>query len=220
MKYWLSVLLIITAPCIRAQDVELQGIYRASFIGAESINFVGKDSFYFGGFYCTYGVAGKGRCEVRNGYLYLYFENSKTVPFKDTIPPPVIVGTPSTASANTILVKVVDKNENPMPYVSIVSGRTGTMTNNSGEGHLKISGKTSPFILQISSVELETESIELKPGTDYTVKVYGRVRRPDEKLINNGEVYVYEIDELTEDHILMRPEHSGGPFRNYRKRID
>ena len=33
-----------------------------------------------------------------------------------------------------------------------------------------------------------------------------------------GEVLIYEIDELSEDSVLMRPKDSRGPFRNYRKR--
>ncbi len=63
------------------QEIELQGRYGASFIGGESINFVGKDSFYFSGFYCTYGVLEKGyvKLETRNSICSLKNQKLKKI---------------------------------------------------------------------------------------------------------------------------------------------
>src|SRR5689334_17032447 len=87
MRYVLFVLCFFMATHSFAQ-VELLGRYGASFMGVESINFVGKDSFYFDAFYCTNLVQGKGRCELRGNMLYLFFE--KALKEKDTTKLPEI----------------------------------------------------------------------------------------------------------------------------------
>ena len=46
MKLILILLSIFFIQNTYAQEVELKGKYSASFMGAETINFVGKDSFY------------------------------------------------------------------------------------------------------------------------------------------------------------------------------
>jgi hypothetical protein len=59
--------------------------------------------------------------------------------------------------------------------------------------------------------------VVLKDFANYMIKVFNRMNYLQDKELNNGEVFIYEIDELSEDSILMRPKDSGGPYRNYRK---
>src|SRR5215218_10556576 len=225
MKPLLFILLIVFLKKSYGQEIELQGRYGASFIGGESIEFVGKDSFYFGGFYCTYGVHGKGRCEIRNNYLYLFFEKSKTKTKIDALKPAIINETLSSDSVSELQITIVDNNDIPIPYASVEiergkSAKIGTMADTSGIAIFKITNNSWPIVVRTSAVGIEPGYLKVESGSNYTIKLFHRQNDLADKELNNGEVFVYEIDELTEDLILMRPQKSAEPFRKYRKKRD
>lgn len=225
MRHLLLLLLLFSIINSYGQEIELQGRYGASFIGGESIEFIGKDSFYFGGFYCTYGVHGKGRCEIRNNYLYLYFEKNKTKTKIDSLKPATIIKTATVDSFSQIQITVVDNNEIPIPYVTVEiesakSLRTRTMTDTLGQATIKVKNNSSPIIIKTSAIGIEPGDLKLDNGSNYTIKLFHRQNNLVDKELNNGEVFVYEIDELSEDLILMRPQNSSERFRKYRKKKD
>ena len=223
MKHLLFFLLLVVLRKSYGQEIELQGRYGASFIGGESIEFVGKDSFYFGGFYCTYGVHGKGRCEIRNNYLYLFFEKSKSKIKIDTLKSAIITKTSSNDSILELQITIVDNNDIPIPYASVEiergkSAKIGTMADTSGKAIFKIKNISLPIIVRTSAVGIEPGYLKLDSGLNYSIKLFHRLNDLVDKELNNGEVFVYEIDELADDLILMRPQKSSEPFRKYRKK--
>lgn len=225
MKRVIIFLLLMLTRNVYGQEIELQGRYGASFIGGESINFVGKDSFYFGGFYCTWGVHGKGRCEIKDGYLYLYFEKSKTKPVAKTVRPAIITKSVSNDSISTIQLTVADYDGHSIPYATAElerskNPRSGTITDTAGQALFRIKGKSSAITLRVSAIGMETANLTLAGGADYTIQVFLRQDPETEKELNNGEVSIYEIDDFAEDFISMRPKNSAGPFRKYRKKAE
>lgn len=225
MRQLLSSLLLFCIANSYGQEIELQGCYGASFIGGESIEFVGKDSFYFGGFYCTNGVHGKGRCEIRNNYLFLYFEKNKNKSKLDTLRSAVIKRTVTADSSSTIHITVVDNNDIPIPYATIEIGngkavKIRTTTDTSGQSIIKVNNDSFPLVLRTSAVGIEPGQLILDSSSNYTIKLFHLQNNLIDKELNNGEVYVYEIDEISEDLILMRPQRSSERFRQYRKKKD
>ena len=225
MRQLLSFLLLFCIANSYGQEIELQGRYGASFIGGESIEFVGKDSFYFDGFYCTNGVHGKGRCEIRNNFLFLYFEKNKNKSKLDTLRPAVIKKTVTTESNSIIHITVVDNNDIPIPYavVEIERGKgveIRTTTNTSGQAIIKVKNESYPLVVKTLAVGIESGQLMLDSSSNYTIKLFHLQNNFIDKELNNGEVYVYEIDELSEDLILMRPQRSSERFRQYRKKKD
>jgi hypothetical protein len=217
MRPLLSFFFLFSTANSYGQEIELQGRYGASFIGGESIEFVGKDSFYFGGFYCTYGVHGKGHCEIRNNYLYLYFEKNKTKTKIDSLKPATIIKTVNVDSISEIKITVVDNNEIPIPYATVEiesakSLKTGTTADTLGQATIKIKNNSSPIVIKTSAIGIEPGHLTLDNGSNYTIKLFHRQNNLFDKELNNGEVFVYEIDELSEDLILMRPQNSSERF--------
>jgi len=206
---------------IYAQDIELLGRYGASFIGGETIEFVGKDSFYFGGFYCTWGVHGKGTCEIRNGYLNLYFENTSPVNQADERREAIIINKGNTDGFNDVEIFCRDYNDLPIPFATVMveqpqSIRHGYMSDTSGRVHIRLSaGK--PVTITTSAVSMESQKLVLPEPSDYIIKIYHRPFPDGDRELNHGEVFVYEIESITEDVIMMRPEKYTGEYRAYRK---
>jgi hypothetical protein len=225
MRQLLSFLLLFCIESSYGQEIELQGRYGASFIGGESIEFVGKDSFYFSGFYCTNGVHGKGRCEIRNNYLFLYFEKNKNKSKLDFLRPAIIERTITTDSSSAIHITTVDNSDIPIPYamVEIGSGkavRIKTSTDTSGQAIIKVNNDSFPLTVRTSAVGIEPGQLILDSSSNYTIKLFHLQNDFIDKKLNNGEVFVYEIDELSEDLILMRPQRSSERFRQYHKKKD
>lgn len=220
MKYLQLFLLLTFSKLSTGQEIELLGKYSASFLGSETIEFIGKDSFYFSGSYCLTGVRGKGRCEIRNNCIYFYFEKSTSE--KDSINWSVITKKNSSSDFLDLEITVADNNEIPIPYATVeierVSSKKISLTaDSSGMASIKISKNSSRIIIKTSSVAIEPGHLELEGGWDYKVKIYHRVNDLVDRTLNKGEVFVYEIDDLTEDLILMRPQKSFAPFRKYKK---
>jgi len=206
------------------QQIDLQGKYLASFSGRETIEFAKKDSFYFVGFYSSFRVHGKGRCDISGSYLYLYFEKSKNKAATDSIPPAQITKEETRDGFCTINVTCVDNEGNPMPYASVVLKKDGKMIagsagDDTGLSKFKVDRLQLPITVNTSAVGVEPVKIVLSDAASYSIKVHHRWLHVDDKELNNGEVYIYEIDELSEDSILMRPKGSKEGFRNYRKQL-
>ena len=223
MRHLLPFLFLFIIADSHGQEIELQGRYGASFIGGESIEFTGKDSFYFDGFYCTYGIHGKGRCEIRDNYLYLYFEKNKPKTKVDSLRPPIITTTPNVDSFSEIQITILDNNEIPISQATVEIGKFAkieTMTDTSGWAAIKVRNNSPSIIIKTSAVGIESGYLKLENGSNYNIKLFHRQNNIFDKEFNNGEVFAYEIDELSEDFILMRPQNSSGLFRKYRKKRD
>src|SRR4030095_4724403 len=203
------------------QEIELRGKYGASFIGGETIEFVGRDSFYFDGFYCTYGVHGKGRCEIHNNYLYLYFEKSKAKVNRDFIKAPDIAKVKSSDSVAILNITCIGANYTPIAFATIQlrrKGKTsiGTMSDSLGHASFIVKKNDFPITIETSAVGFEPKQVNLEEYSRYNIKIFHKDVLINKEL-NNGEVFVYEIDELSEDLISMRPDNSRERFRKYRK---
>jgi len=71
-----------------AYSQEFTGRYSASFIGAESIEFLDGSHFTFNGSYCTFGQTGKGIYAIKGNKLYLYFEKKQKT---ETVKKPALI---------------------------------------------------------------------------------------------------------------------------------
>ncbi len=224
MKHFIYFLLLLIASKSYGQEINLQGTYSASFIGGESIKFVGEDSFYFNGFYCTYGVYGRGRCEIRNNNLYLFFEKIKDIPKIDVLKSPIIEKFETADTNLTIQITVLNNLNVPISYASIlvrtIEGvEVGSAADSLGQATFRIQSKEFPIIVITSALGIEGKQISLENKSNYIIKLFHHENDLFHKELNMGEVYVYEIEEISEDLILMRPGKSVGSFRKYR-RID
>lgn len=214
-----KILFVITLCPLLSYSQEIEGVYAAGFIGAERIEFKGKDSFYFSGFYCNYGMSGKGICEIRNNYLYLYFEKRDTID-ADPLKAPEISKTKSTNNSSTIRITCTDNKGNPLSHIGVeVKARSGvgSVTNSDGRAILKIKSDSPIFTLSTESGGIEPVQMKLEGGYDYEVKIYHKYFDSNRE-IYSGEVYVYEIDELSEDVIMMRRGGSSGPYLAYKRK--
>ncbi|MEO8405372.1 MAG: hypothetical protein ABI480_12275 [Chitinophagaceae bacterium] len=217
-------LFLLTASVSYGQQVDLQGIYSAGFIGAEAINFVGTDSFYFNGFYCNYSVYGKGRCEIRNDNLYLYFEKNKPKSKVDTLRAPLISGSENNDSLVNVQIRCVDNMGEPIMFSRVQLALSHSSINmervldTTGVTNFSIPRRYFPVIVKTSTIDFDPGKIRLDTAADYTIKLFHRRNAFDDKELNNGEIYVYEIDEFSPDLIMMRPQNSTEKFRQYRKK--
>ncbi len=204
------------------QEIELQGKYGASFIGGETIEFVGKDSFYFSGFYCTYGVHGKGRCEIKDNYLYLYFEKSKAKSKIYSIKAPVITQIPNIDSTRILKISCVDIADEPIYATMLLRNQNkmtiGVLADISGQASFKIKPGDLPITLETSSIGFNPKQLTIESYASYNIKIFHTKNELIDKELNNGEMFAYEIEDLTEELITMRPGKSSERFRKYKKR--
>jgi hypothetical protein len=217
----LAIGILITTTC-HAQEVELLGKYSAGFLGAETIEFVGKDSFYFHGFYCTDGVHGKGRCEIRNNQLYLYFEKSEKKIGKNTGRTAIITRSETADSSTRIEITSVDYNHVPIPNTNLYLERKdkatlGAIANDSGQASFTLIKNVQPISIKLSCVGFKLAEINIEATGRYSIKVFLENNDLLDKPLINGEVYVYDIEELSEDMIAMKPQGSPERCRKYRK---
>jgi hypothetical protein len=194
------------------QEVELQGRYTANFGATESFEFVGKDSFYFYGAYNFDVYRGKGRCEIRNNYLYLYFENDPGNR------PAVIAPSNNNDSFSLIQLTLVDNYNKPIPNAAVETVRDKEITlkaytSSDGLALLKIRNDAFPIVIRTSAVDFNVGTLRLDRSSNYYIRLYHSAKESE---LNKGQKWVYEIEELSEDLILMRQK-NGGEFREYRK---
>jgi hypothetical protein len=221
--------------CGRTQPIELLGKYGASFIGAETIDFVKEDSFYFIGFYCNYGVRGRGTCEIRNGYLYLYFSNEPAIPALPPKPPQIrFLGANSTAkvhitlldtAGNTVQGAHIYANNRPFTaidsmngfYISSANGQRMGVSDSNVIVNLNFNTGTFTQLLAVHTAGYQQERLMLVQKGVYEVVVW---MKPVESSINpldKGEVWTYELGEIADTWFEARPGGKGA-FRKYRRR--
>jgi hypothetical protein len=222
MRFTSFTFLFLINFCSFGQEVELLGKYSTSFIGSEAIEFVGKDSFYFDGFYCTYGKRGKGTCEIRDDRLYLYFEKAKKKKQTEIVTPPVVTRIGNSEHAATINIECIAKEYSPLSTIiveAISAGRSlhGVYVDSTGKGQLIISNQAFPITIRLTALAMQSEEIRIDSAANYAIKIF--VRHNDtfpNKRLNQGETYVYEIKELSTDKIVMRPA-GRGMFMEFKK---
>jgi hypothetical protein len=219
MRYIVFVFCFFMAAHSYAQ-VELLGSFVTGFrgMGSERITFVGKDSFYFDAFYCAEIVRGKGRCEVRDNMLYLFFEKGSEDDFARL---PVIQMCNNNDGVTGLSITCVNEKAKPMDFVSIELVRTNGIktklyTDSLGKAYWKIAGTDLPLQIITSMVGYEGQKLRIDSLSDYKILI-----KFDEyagRKVNKGEVWFYEIDALSEDLILMKPAKSTEDFRRYTKK--
>jgi hypothetical protein len=206
----------------KGQEIELQGRYAASFIGGESINFVGKDSFYFSGFYCTNGVYGCGRCEIRDNLLILYFSKDKSRYKTDPLKQAIISRQETADSFSVVRIGLLNNDAFPVSFATVEATGEGPFkssmsADSAGQAEFSIDNKFFPLMITSSAIGINPGKLKLTQAGNYQIKLFHSNYQVDKEL-NHGEVYMYEIDELSEDLLLMRPNKSSEPFRKYRKK--
>ena len=223
MRYFIFLYFLFMTVYSGAQGFEINGTYTAGFMGVERIDFVGKDSFYFNGFYCSDGLKGKGVCEIRDNYLILNFENSNGKVKK--IPRPAVIQSKNSEdSIADIRITVFFNDGTPVPFADVeISGKeriiSKTISDKNGfVSFPKISSGYFPMYIETAGYKMiEPVKIELKEFADYTITIFHNDHSLKDNTLNSGEQYIYEIDTLTEDIIRMRPQYSPEPFREYKR---
>ena len=214
MKQLLLFLFLAFVQTTYGQKIKLQGCYTAKFLGSETIEFKGNDSFYFNGFYCTYAIRGKGTWKIRKNCLYLLFEKNNNPALTPATNCSSIHKTLNTDSTFTIDIVVLDKQHNPIPFARVVmqSGSHDTcsaITDTTGKTRLKSKSSTLPIKISISALGFEPECINIQEAANYNIQIC-QTQSSFEKIWYDGQVIVYKIDECTSDYILLRPKKSTG----------
>lgn len=217
MRYILFVLFFFMATGSFAQ-VELLGRYTANFsMGSESIKFVGKDSFYFEAFYCGEIVRGKGRCEIRDNFLYLFFEKDSQE--ENAKRKPVIEISDNKDGEFVLHISCVDINSKPIAQatVRIRKGNGATTTiycDNDGKAVYKTNGVLLPLQIETTAVGYKIEKMQIDSAADYNIVI----RHEDTFEEVKGKDWAYEIDELSEDVIVMKRAKTAGEYRRFTKK--
>jgi hypothetical protein len=201
-------------------QVEILGRYSASFLGSESINFVGKDSFYFEAFYCTNLVRGKGTCELRGNMLYLFFERSSKE--RDSAKLPEIAISDNKDGIADLHIQCVTLNNDPIKLgiVQIKKGDGKTelaYCDEAGKAYYRIKNADLPIELITNIIGTRNEKIKIDSLGDYNVRIFLDDNWGTE-ILNKGQVWSYEIDEISDDVIIMKPAKTAGAYRRYTKK--
>lgn len=214
MRYLLCIVMLIMYTGLYGQEIELLGKYHYASLGAETIEFRGMDSFYLNSFWCTSGREGKGTCAIHNNCLYLYFEKKAPVNKSNKF---AINSKPSETAAS-IRFTVIDEDSIQLVATMIrIKKSSGTeilnYTDNQGQLTVKLQQRDFPVVVTISSIGYGEQQIKLDSAADYTVQALLE-SYVIEQLVN-GEVYVYEMGDVSEDVIELRPQGAKGKFWKY-----
>lgn len=221
MRYILFILFFSMSICSFAQ-VELLGNYVTSFrgLGYECFNFVGKDSFYFDAGYCAEIVRGKGRCEIRGNMLFLYYE--KASKGKDSTKLPEIVISDNKDGISELNIQCVNLNADPIGFGAVQirksNGKFVTVfCDSAGRAYYRTNSAELPIELETNILGAKTEKLRIDSLGDFNVRIFIKNDLYIENL-NNGEVRSYEIDDASEDEIMMKPAKTAGEYRRYTKK--
>lgn len=219
MRYLLFVLCFFTATHSFGQ-IEILGSFVTGFrgLGSECITFVGKDSFYFDGGYCADIVRGKGRCEIRDNMLYLFFEKASA---GNSAWLPVIQMSNNNDGITELSFTCVNEKAKPVDFVSIelirANGiKTKIYTDSLGNVNWKVADADLPLQIITSAVGYEIQTLRIDSLSDYKILI--KLDEYAGSKVDKGEVWCYEIEELSEDLIVMKPAKSTEDFRRYTKR--
>lgn len=221
MRYFLFLLFFSISTQSFAQ-VELLGNYVTGFrgMGYECFNFVGKDSFYFDAVYCAEIVRGKGRCEIRDNMLYLYYEKASKE--KDSTKLPEIVISDNKDGISELNIQCVNLNADPIAHGAIQIRKSNgksvaVVCDDAGKAYYRINSAELPIELETYILGAKAQKLRIDSSGDYNVRIFLKNDLYIEN-INNGEVRAYEIDEASEDEILMKPAKTAGEYRRYTKK--
>ncbi|GAA4344036.1 carboxypeptidase-like regulatory domain-containing protein [Flaviaesturariibacter amylovorans] len=219
--FFLYFLLLATSAV--AQPVDLQGTYGYGGLGAESFTFVGADSFYYSGFFCTWGQSGRGTVQSRGDRLFFTFEMQKPQPA--LLPLATATRTGSGGVVDTVLIRCIDTAGRAVAYATIRSGltsadlRNGTTADSSGFARLLLPRGYAVYHLEASAVSFSNARVTLPRPGNYTVTF----RLPPHPLFNqhitDGRVWEYEMEYVSEWELLMRRVGSRGPFVRFKKKV-
>jgi hypothetical protein len=217
------VILSLFSICAAGQRVKLSGKYSAFFIGSETIQFAGRDSFYFSGFYCNYGYGGKGRYEIRDDLLHLYFERSGRKKKSETVSAHLITRLSESETAANVYIESIYSQQWPLSSITveaIFAGRPleSVMADSNGRAKLVISNRVFPITVRFTALGLQTEEIKIDSAANYSLKVFHRQHQdwPFTQL-NKGQQFIFEIQKLSVDTIKMRRAEGNGDFYEYIK---
>ena len=222
MKTILLFLFLLSQYPLTAQTVELEGNYSVftnPHLSAESIEFRGTDSFYYRLFACGEGASGRGVCEIVNNYLYLYF-SKEPIGGKTATPGKTIPEDRTPNGDYTIRLHIFEeKYGDPVPFAqAVVKGkRLGAIANASGDVLLKLSPLMFPAVIGISATGYVQKEIMLSNAKNYEISVQLNPSSAQDKVLSNGEVYKYELGEISEDSFEARPAGSKEKFLLYKK---
>lgn len=199
-------------------QVELLGRFVTGFrgMGSECITFVGEDSFYFDGGYCAEIVRGKGRCEIRDNMLYLFFEKAS-----EDKRLPVIQMSNNNDGVSELSITCVNEKDKPVEYATIeLKGANGSKTkiytDLLGRANWKAASTDLPLQIITSVVGYKVQTVRIDSLSDYKIQI--KLDDYVGEIVNKGEVWSYEIDECSEDMIVMKPAKSTEDYRRYTKK--
>ena len=216
----LYVFLFFSALATRGQEVELQGKYVFGNVATEVIEFVGKDSFYFTGFYCGLIVEGRGRCEIRGNYMYLMYEKETEAERLRNLRRPIISYQQEAGFHATINFNCIYSDTLPLggAIIEVLSNNTiidSVFADHRGQAKLHIRAEKFPIRIKTAAVGVLSKEFEITQAANYSVTIFHleNIRELDIK----GKVDVYEIAELNEDMIEMRKLRTTR-YQQYRRR--
>ncbi len=154
----------------------------------------------------------------------MFFEKSKAKKNLEPEKAPIIKKIFSRDSVRIVNVTCLDNNSLPIPFATVQLNRKnkstiGTITDTAGQASFKITKNEIPIKIITSSIGFNGRQIIIDSLSNYEIKILHTKNEMLDKELNNGETYVYEIEELSEDLISMRPENSRERFRKYRKKL-
>jgi hypothetical protein len=207
---------------VHGQEIKLHGKYVVSGYDTEEIDFVDNDSFYISTFYFGFISHGKGKYEIRNKQLFLYFENTNNN--NDSLKAPVISKTDNTDSICSIQIKCFDNNEIPLSGATVVLARKGysnivKSTDNLGQVIFNIRKGSIPIFIKTYFFGFYPGQIELKNCSDYAITLFHQLDDRYKETLNRGEIHIYEIKDFNENMILMKAQKPLGYLTKYTKRM-
>jgi hypothetical protein len=211
-RIFLCLLGFFSLPDSYGQQIELHGAYQAP--STAIINFYAKDSFSYMSNTIAFETYGIGRYKIEDKWLYLYFRNKE----KESSKIPVITKKETSNIYSIINVSCFNYDSTDLLYGSIMieGTRNGSSSDSSGIITLKVFNNMRSGVLIITSVGMEAQKINLDLRFDHMIRVFlSPVDYSPE--LDNGEIYQYEIKELSEDMIILRQEGAQIDFWEYKK---
>jgi hypothetical protein len=167
-------------------------------------------------------VQGKGRCEIRGNMLYLNFEKASEL--KDSAKLPEIAMSDNKNGNYVLNIQCVNFHADPIGFGAVQITRSNGTTvmllgDIAGRMSYKINSADLPIQVETKMIAGKTETFKIDNLSDYQVRIFHDDSLFIERL-NQGEIWSYEIDELSEDVIVMKPAKTSGEYRRYTKKYN
>ena len=221
MKFIFPIVFFLFSNTAYSQVLELQGIYHGK--NGERITFMGKDSFHFEQNECKSTNYGKGKCRIVNDLMYLNFEksiNEKELGESFYISKSTRKNIDNATTINFIAI------DNKGELVKSITTKTEyekekiiRITNDSTFKEILIKKTKDSIKFTIDSLGFKSIISKLESGYNYKIILHIIRTETFDIKYNKGEKFVYEIEEISENSILMRHKNSKEGFVEYRKII-